>query len=88
MAWPACAVPGQGVTPAGSGVATGPALGGFGVRLGLGAWLAAVVGPDIGPLAVGSGVDPQPVSAVSSIVASTSAPRRRATLLAGSTAAL
>jgi hypothetical protein len=88
MALPACAVPGQGVTPAGSGVATGPALGGFGVRLGLGARLAADVGPAIGPLADGSVVDPQPVSAVSNTLASTSAPRGRATRLVGFTAAL
>jgi len=81
-------VPGQGVTPAGSGGATGPARGGFGVRLGLGARLTAEVGPEIGPLADGSGVDPQPVGTVSTMAASTSAPRRRATPLVGSTAAL
>jgi hypothetical protein len=87
VGWPPGFFPGQGDTPAGSGLAVGPALGGSRV-VALGARLAVEVAPEIGPLPEGWGVESQPANAGRSMASSvTAAPRGRASLIA-STAAL
>jgi hypothetical protein len=87
VGWPSGFFPGHGDTPAGSGLAVGPALGGSGGVV-LGARLAGEVALEIGPLPDGWGVESQPANAGRSAATSVTAARRVRASLIASTAAL